>query len=171
MCMGDGIASTVIGGASAFFVGIQICINIQLNRNNKTFEMISQLDDIMNEKDKSRREIAKQTKLLDDSARAITVCRARKVLKNSHQAKGICEILNFYETLAVAVLSKNINEQMLQSMSGYRILNAYRKLHPFIVAIRIRNFKGRQSMPYQHFETLYYRWVKLKKFKHYGGKI
>lgn len=157
-------ASIIINAVSVAFLGWQIHSNKQLNRNNKTFEMISQLDNIMNGKVNKGSRLVEEINLIDDFSGAISDKKARKIVKSKAKRKIVYEILNFYESLAVAVFSKNVNKKILQRMSGYRILNAYKKLKPFILCIR-DEYEEPKSKPYQHFEQLYIKWSASKKFK------
>lgn len=162
------VISILIAAASAGFVGWQIFCNIRLDRRNRTFRMISDLEKIMDDPNNS--ETILEMHLMDDFVPKVDLTEALKIY-NGHSDKRrlIYKILNYYERLSTAVFTKTIDTKILQQLSGYQILYAHEKLEPFISIIRDK-YKARQSPPYQHFDSLYQKWTKLKQFKNYGGR-
>lgn len=161
------IISALFSAVSAVFLGIQILNTIRSERRDRTFQMVAKLEHLMFDPQNSK--LIKEICLLDDfSPKVDLVCAIEIYEKSYENRKCIYKILNYYELLSTAVLSKNIDEKILQSLSGYQILNAHIKLEPFIAIIRDR-YVSQQSPPYQHFDALYRKWTKLKRFRNNGG--
>lgn len=161
------IGSIVVSVVTVVLLWWQIRTNVKLNRDNRTFEMISQLDKMINSDESKKKDVIKKIRLLDEFSIRVSLEEAMVIYSDDTNRSIIYEILNFYEALALAVFNKNVNKEILLSMYGYRIINAYKKLDPFISVIKDK-YENQQSPPYQHFKTLYEKCIKSRWFKKYG---
>lgn len=161
------ICGIVISVLTMVLLWWQIRTSVKLNRDNRTFEMISQLDGMMTDDKPGKEDIIKKIHLLDEFSPRVSLEEAISIYSTDKNRSIIYEILNFYETLALAVFNKNINKDILLSMYGYRIINAYEKLDPFISVIKDK-YENRQSPPYQHFKLLYDKCIQSRWYKKYG---
>lgn len=101
----------------------------------------------------------------NDLAKELSEEESAQIFKYSEENKQIIyDILNFFESLSAATLLYYLNEKTLRQMAGFRIVNIYQKLEPFIKIIRGDN--SIKIQPYQHYEELCKKWK-----KHYGGVI
>lgn len=145
------VATALISALSVIAMSLQIRSNVKLNRNNQTFKKIEELDEILYHRSELRK-IIKDIHLIDDCEKSLSIMEAGEILKDNDLY--IYEILNFFESLSLSVISKNIDEKILKKIYGQRICEAYKKLHPFIRLIADK-YEDPNTKPYQHFSLLY----------------
>lgn len=158
-----GLLTLVVGLASALVIIIQIRSTIALNRKNLTFEKIKELEELLYG-DGSLRKTIKKIGLLQGK-KPVGYNKAYRIFKKDKYL--IYQLLNYFESLSLAVIEKNIDQDILFKIYGKRLRRAYIKLHPFIELI-VRETEPTDSLyePYQHFDELY-----LKVDQYLGGKM
>lgn len=147
-----GFFTPVVSLASALVIIIQIRSTITLNRKNLTFEKIKELEELLYGEGPLR-EIIKKIGLLEGK-KPVGYNKAYKIFKENKYL--LYQLLNYFESLSLAVIEKNIDEDILFQIYGKRLQRAYIKLHPFIDLI-VRETEPTDSLyePYQHFDELF----------------
>lgn len=145
----------------------QIYSAIKMNRYNQTFQMIADMEAMLNKEESSS--LIQKIRILEDFSDRLSLGEAQEVYGECDaNKKQIYEILNFYEKLSLSIFLKHTDGKVLKNMYGFRILNTYEKLKPFIVIIA-DHYEDPRIKPYQHFEELYTRWKKnyknMRRFK------
>ena len=158
------IIATIIALFSMFATILQIQYNIKLNRKNHTFDKISELENFLYSSDSSWKDLIEEIGVLNDQMQVLEYSAVAEIYDNKEKRNILYAILNYFESLSLAVFTKNIDERILKKIYGKRIHRAFIKLHPFITLIAA-NYHDPQYKPYQHFERLFMKWDKS-----HGGK-
>lgn len=158
------IVAAVIALFSMFATVLQIRYNIKLNRKNHTFDKIGELEKLLYSYDSPWKEIIKEIGVINDQMSVLEYSEVAEIYENEEKRNIVYAILNFFESLSLAVFTKNIDGRILKKIYGKRIHRAFIKLHPFITLIAA-NYHDPKYKPYQHFERLFIKWDKS-----YGGK-
>lgn len=166
-------AISLISAAGIIF---QIRSNVKLNQKNRTFEKITELEGFLyNNSNIVMQKIIIVIGLLSDNKDTIDRDTASKIYDRCKYS--VYQLLNYFESLSLAVIEKNIDKEILFRIYGKRIRRAHKRLHPFISLIATDQEDDRYR-PYQHFDLLadeldrYYQrentlWKRLKsRLKH-----
>lgn len=155
--IGDKVAiiALVVSVIAVVVVMVQIWDTTRLNRKNQTFQKIKELEEMLYNDD-SLKDIIKKIHLIENEKEAIGYKKALKMYEDSEQLHKIYRIINFFESLSLAMIKKNIDEKTFRQIFGKRMVRAYIKLHPFIVLIAGKSHNPRYE-PYQHFKYIYTR--------------
>ena len=128
------VATALISALSVIAMSLQIRSNVKLNRNNQTFKKIEELDEILYHRSELRK-IIKDIHLIDDCEKSLSIMEAGEILKDNDLY--IYEILNFFESLSLSVISKNIDEKTgalwkapVFSVSGENLTARFRRMNP-----------------------------------------
>ncbi len=138
---------------------LQIKYNIKLNRKNHTFDKISELERLLYSDSSPWKEIIKEIGVTDDQMPVLEYNKAANIYSDENKKVVVYSILNYFESLSLAVFTKNIDEKILKKIYGKRIHTAFIKLHPFITLIAAK-YHDPKYKPYQHFERLFIKWDK-----------
>lgn len=147
----------VVSLFGAVIIMIQIRSTVKLNRKNMTFEKIKELENFLYHNE-ALAEMIQTTGLLTERGEAVDGNTEAEIMKKDKYL--LYQLLNYFESLSLAVFEKNIDQKILFKIYGRRLQRAYIKLHPFIVLITADSPDPRYK-PYQHFDKLY---DKLKRY-------
>lgn len=138
--------------AGAIMIIFQIRSNVKLNRKNRTFEKITELEGFLyNNSNKVMQQIINKIGLLEGNTEPIDLELALRIYRRYQYL--IYQLLNYFESLSLAVFEKNIDKEILFLIYGKRIRRAHNKLYPFISLITTE-LKDDRYRPYQHFDRL-----------------
>lgn len=172
----EGLLIPAISFVSAVGIILQIRSNVKLNRKNLTFVKISELERFLyNNPNDTMQKIINKIGLLEENKDHVELEKVINIYTCNKNL--IYQLLNYFESLSLAVFEKNIDYEILFRIYGKRLRRAHSRLHPFISLIATERQDDRYR-PYQHFDRLaveldrYYQrentlWKRLKsRLKH-----
>lgn len=148
----EGLLIPAISFVSAVGIILQIRSNVKLNRKNLTFAKISELEGFLYKNNsRTMQKIINRIGLLEENVKPVSQESAFRIYKRHKYF--IYLLLNYFESLSLAVFEKNIDYKILFRIYGKRLRRAHSRLHPFISLIATERQDDRY-IPYQHFDLL-----------------
>ena len=149
---------TILEIFALIFAAIQILLlskqikdAIKWNKLNSTFIEIDKLSNCL---ERVSPELIEKIGLIKSDDAPVDIEIFKELLKDPKSSKELYEIMHFYETFSIAVLSGYINSNIAKRVFYINVTKAYKKLRPYIL---LRSEMAGRDMC-QHFQKLNDAW-------------
>lgn len=153
-------AQTLIAGIALLFTAIQILLLVLQMRDtlkwNKTNAAFQYIDEITGKFLDFDAKLLDKIGILRYDEKILSKEDYKKLLEKEKYRLQLYEIAHNYEKFSIAILSGFINEKIAKRLYYRNIINAYKKLQPYIL---IRNDESQANI-LQHFKKVADRWEK-----------
>lgn len=145
------VIALVFAATQILLLSRQIKDAIKWNKLNSTFIEIDKLSKCLEEVNP---ELIEKIGLIKSDDTPVDVEVFKELLKDPKSSKELYEIMHFYETFSIAVLSGYINSNIAKRVFYINVKKSYKKLKPYIL---LRSQMAGRDMC-QHFQKLNDKW-------------